>query len=179
MISKEYFYWRTFNFTVTVLSIRWKPIVFSFSFRIGRKNVSRIVTETCKAVYLLLKDIYLKSLETPEQWENIYSKFKEVCNFLMCSEQFMTSISELKVQEILGLFITIIKDFSVWFYWQFVCKRFERGTFSLPEPKFSTPVLPFLWRNIHLILLWLLQQYPGKRSLENDAFIFIDIEEPV
>ena len=79
----------------------------------------------------------------------------------------MTSISELKVQEILGLFITIIKDFSVWFYWQFVCKRFERGTFSLPEPKFSTPVL------------WLLQQYPGKRSLENDVFIFIDIEEPV
>ena len=54
----------------------------SFSFRIGRQSVSWIVAETCKAIYLSLKDIYLKSPETSEQWENISSKFEELWKFL-------------------------------------------------------------------------------------------------
>ena len=62
-----------------------------------------------QAIYLSLKDIYLKRLETPEQGGNIYS-FEAIV-----VEQLMGSISELKVQEFLGHFITIIKDFSVWF----------------------------------------------------------------
>lgn len=55
--------------------------LLSFSFRIGRQSVDRIVAETCEAIYLSLKDIYLESLETPEQWENIYSKSEELWNF--------------------------------------------------------------------------------------------------
>ena len=38
----------------------------SCSFRIGRQSVGPIVVETCKAIYLSLKDIYLKSPEFPE-----------------------------------------------------------------------------------------------------------------
>ena len=53
----------------------------SFSFRIGRQSVSQIVAETCEAIYLSLKNICLKSPETPEQWENISFKFEELWNF--------------------------------------------------------------------------------------------------
>ena len=53
----------------------------SFSFRIGKQSVSRIRAKACEAIYLLLKDIYLKSTKTPEQWENISSKFEELLNF--------------------------------------------------------------------------------------------------
>ena len=49
-----------------------------FSFRIGRQSNSRLVAKTCKAICLLLKDIYLKSLETPEEWKNVSPKFKEL-----------------------------------------------------------------------------------------------------
>ena len=42
-----------------------------------KQSVSRIAAETCKSIYLSLKDIYFKSLKTPEKWENTYSKFEE------------------------------------------------------------------------------------------------------
>ena len=115
-----------------------------------------MVAQKSKAISILLKDIYRKSSETPEQWENTSSKFEELWKFLICSEQLMPSLSELKVQEILGPFIAIVKDFSVLLYWQFamlttvlagsnndsgvlanssVGKRFESGTFNLPRSK--------------------------------------------
>ena len=78
-----------------------------------------MVAQKSKAISILLKDIYRKSSETPEQWENTSSKFEELWKFLICSEQLMPSLSELKVQEILGPFIAIVKDFSVLLYWQF------------------------------------------------------------
>ena len=42
-----------------------------------KQSVSRIAAETCKSIYLSLKDIYFKSPKTPEKWENTYSKFEE------------------------------------------------------------------------------------------------------
>ena len=53
----------------------------SFAFRVGRQSVSRIVAETCEAIYLALKDTYLKSPEKPEEWKNISNKFEELWNF--------------------------------------------------------------------------------------------------
>ena len=53
----------------------------SFSFRVGRTSVSRIVAETCEAIYLSLKDTYLKRPETASEWEKISDKFEEVWNF--------------------------------------------------------------------------------------------------
>ena len=46
--------------------------------RVGRKYVSLVVAETCEAIYLSLKNIYLKSPKTPEQCKNISSKLEEL-----------------------------------------------------------------------------------------------------
>ena len=39
------------------------------------------MSETCEAIYLSLKDIYLKSPTTREQWGNISFMFEELWNF--------------------------------------------------------------------------------------------------
>ena len=39
------------------------------------------MSETCEAIYLSLKDVYLKSPTTHEQWENISFMFEELWNF--------------------------------------------------------------------------------------------------
>ena len=57
-----------FNFNVKVLS----------TIRVGRKYVNLVVAETCEAIYLSLKNIYLKSPKTPEQCKNISSKLEEL-----------------------------------------------------------------------------------------------------
>ena len=53
----------------------------SFSFRVGRKSVSQIVVETSEAIYLALKDTYLNTPETADQWKKISDKFENVWNF--------------------------------------------------------------------------------------------------
>ena len=53
----------------------------SFSYRMGRSTVSKIVNETSQALYESLKNDYLKSPSTSEEWENISKQFEEQWNF--------------------------------------------------------------------------------------------------
>ena len=53
----------------------------SYSFRIGRTTVSKIVSETCVAISDSLKDMYLKPPTCPEDWKAISKEFEEVWNF--------------------------------------------------------------------------------------------------
>ena len=53
----------------------------SYSYRIGRSTVSTIIAETCKAIYTALKDRYLKSPSTEDDWTVITARFEEVGNF--------------------------------------------------------------------------------------------------
>ena len=52
-----------------------------YSFRLGKSTVSKIVAETCSAIYLCLKDTYLKSPQSTDEWQNIASSFEEQWNF--------------------------------------------------------------------------------------------------
>ena len=64
---KRKFWRKALNFKrVSLLALRFlasreSQQSVSFSFRIGRQSVSRIVAEKCKAIDLLFKGIYLKS----------------------------------------------------------------------------------------------------------------------
>ena len=40
----------------------------SFSFRIGKATVSKIISETCDAIYTVLKDTYLSPPQSKEEW---------------------------------------------------------------------------------------------------------------
>ena len=56
----------------------------SFHFRIGKATVSKIIAETCNAILLCLKEDYLKSPQTIEQWKKIASDFQELWGFPHC-----------------------------------------------------------------------------------------------
>ena len=47
-----------------------------YSYRIGRSTVSTAIAETCKAIYTALKDRYLKSPSTEDDWRLIAARFE-------------------------------------------------------------------------------------------------------
>ena len=56
----------------------------SFSYRIGKATVSKIVSETSLAIYNSLKQPYLKPPSSKEEWLSISSGFKDSWNFPHC-----------------------------------------------------------------------------------------------
>ena len=50
----------------------------SFSFTIGKATLSKIISETCNAIYTVLKDTYLSPPQSKEEWLEISSKFEEL-----------------------------------------------------------------------------------------------------
>ena len=56
----------------------------SFSYRLGKTAVSKIISETCKAVYTLLKDPYLTPPGSKEEWLEISKKFRRSLEYATC-----------------------------------------------------------------------------------------------
>ena len=52
----------------------------SFSFRVGKATVSKIVAETSDAIYSVLKETYLSSPKTKEDWLRIAQEFEDKWN---------------------------------------------------------------------------------------------------
>ena len=48
----------------------------SFSFRVGKSTICKIISETCVAIYESLKTQYLSCPTSPEDWKRIASKFE-------------------------------------------------------------------------------------------------------
>ena len=56
----------------------------SWFFRLSRTTVSKIVKETCKAVWKVLSPIYLRSPSTEQEWKQISNDFEEIWNLPHC-----------------------------------------------------------------------------------------------
>ena len=56
----------------------------SFSYRIGKATVSKIVSETSLAIYNALKQPYLKPPSSEKEWSSISSGFEDTWNFPHC-----------------------------------------------------------------------------------------------
>ncbi|XP_063852072.1 putative nuclease HARBI1 [Scylla paramamosain] len=55
-----------------------------YSTRISKQSLSLIIPETCKAIYTALRDDYLKTLTTPEEWMTVAHGFQRRWNFPNC-----------------------------------------------------------------------------------------------
>ena len=56
----------------------------SWSFRLGRTTVSKIVRETCEAIWKVLSPIYLLPPSTEQEWKQISNDFEEIWNLPHC-----------------------------------------------------------------------------------------------
>ena len=63
----------------------------SFSFRMGKATVSKIITETCETICEVLKDNFLGASKTKEDWLKIAKEFEENWNMLTPSVALMAS----------------------------------------------------------------------------------------
>ena len=56
----------------------------SWSFRLGRTTVSKIVREACEAIWKALSPIYLRSPSMEQEWKQISNDFEEIWNLPHC-----------------------------------------------------------------------------------------------
>ena len=48
---------------------------FSFSYRMGRRTISEIVIECCRAIYDVMKPLYMQFPESQDKWRKISNEF--------------------------------------------------------------------------------------------------------
>ena len=56
----------------------------SFAYRIGRSAVSKIIRETCDAIWAVLHEEYLKPRSSSQEWKEIAHEFQRLWNFPHC-----------------------------------------------------------------------------------------------
>lgn len=61
--------------TLRFLASGESQISLSFSFRIGLKTVSQIISETCAAIYTCLLETYMSALKREDDWKRIADDF--------------------------------------------------------------------------------------------------------
>ena len=69
------------SLTLRFLASGSSQISMSFTYRIGRSTVSRIISETCSALWQALNEKYLKAPRSPAAWKNISEEFMKLWNF--------------------------------------------------------------------------------------------------
>ena len=55
-----------------------------FSFRIAKSTISKIINETCTAIWDCLREQYLRPPRTSEEWKKIAQDFQELWNLPHC-----------------------------------------------------------------------------------------------
>ena len=59
-------------------------VSISFSYRIGRSTVCKIVRETCDALWKSLQPLYVKAPVIEEEWKGVSDQFDRMWNFPHC-----------------------------------------------------------------------------------------------
>ncbi|XP_070550778.1 uncharacterized protein [Ptychodera flava] len=82
----------------------------SFQFRIGERSVSAIIEETCGALYNAMKEKFLKTPTSKEEWLKIAEEFHQKWNYPCC-------IGAIDGKITVELKFLITNTFLVLFYW--------------------------------------------------------------
>ena len=67
--------------TLRYLASGNSQVSLSYLFLMGKKTISRIVSETSRAIYLALQDPYFTAPKSPEQWKMISAEFSDLWQF--------------------------------------------------------------------------------------------------
>ncbi|XP_064111368.1 uncharacterized protein LOC135218849 [Macrobrachium nipponense] len=70
--------------TLMYLSTGCSYSALQYSTRISKPSLSAIIPDTCKAIYDVLKDPYLKTPQTAEEWMRVAERFSKKWNFPNC-----------------------------------------------------------------------------------------------
>ena len=84
----------------------------SFSFRVGKATVSKIVAETSDAIYSVLKETYLSSPKTKEDWLRISQEFEDKWNMPHTVGCIDAKYVRIECPKLSGLYIIIIRGFT-------------------------------------------------------------------
>ena len=68
--------------TLRFLASGDSQVSLHFQYRIGTKSVSRIISETCQAIWNVLQPIYLVPPTTPSEWKRIAVDFEDLWQLL-------------------------------------------------------------------------------------------------
>ena len=68
--------------TIRFLATGESQISLSFSFRIGKSTVSKIIAETCDALHRVLFSLYVKPPSSNNEWKAISQDFEELWDLL-------------------------------------------------------------------------------------------------
>ena len=70
--------------TIRYLATGNSQVSISFSYRIGRSTICKIVRETCDALWKSLQPLYVKAPATEEEWKGVSDQFDRMWNFPHC-----------------------------------------------------------------------------------------------
>ena len=70
--------------TIRYVATGNSQVSISFSYRIGRSTVCKIVRETCDALWKSLQPLYVKAPATEEEWKGVSDQFDRMWNFPHC-----------------------------------------------------------------------------------------------
>lgn len=70
--------------TLRYLATENSQISLSFSFRVAKSTVSRIIKETCEALWHALHPVYVKAPSTEEEWIGVSNQFERIWHFPNC-----------------------------------------------------------------------------------------------
>ena len=68
--------------TLRFLASKDSQISLTYLYRMGKKTVSRVISETCEALYEVLCNKYLNAPKNREQWKNTSDDFEVLWQFL-------------------------------------------------------------------------------------------------
>ena len=68
------------SMTIRFLATGESQQSLSFAYRIGKATVSKIIRETCDAIYTVLAPTYLRAPKTKAEWLGIAKDFEELWN---------------------------------------------------------------------------------------------------
>lgn len=147
----------------------------SFSYHVGRQTVNRIIKETCRAVWQVLNEKYLRAPSLPDDWEDIaegnhnYEGFFSIVLLAICDTHYIfnfINIGDYGSNNDRG----VLENSDVG-------KAFANNSLGVPDPApvedCDIPIPYFIvGDDIFALKTWLQCSFPGQSKLSDAQQIF-------